>query len=157
MFSKSTASEALGFLVPLILDPTRFLGKLVLVLTDNAAAVQVLNKGYSTGDPWASTICRAARVVAAGLYCSLTAKWEPRRSSRGSRISDNLTHNLLEELDAQEVKSYIQNKSVRFPPPMKDWMARPGSDNHLGPKCLSWILENFPTVNIKNCDESHKP
>ena len=39
VFSKSTTLEALGFLVPLILDPTRFLGKLVLVLTDNAAAV----------------------------------------------------------------------------------------------------------------------
>ena len=73
-YAKSTSLEALGFLAPFVINPMRFLGRSVVVVTDNAAAALTLAKGYSTGDPWASTICRAARVVAAGLSCVLTAK-----------------------------------------------------------------------------------
>ena len=145
-YAKSTALEALGFLVPLLIDPARFMGVKVLVITDNAAAALALVRGYSAGDPWASTICRAARVVAAALGCCLQADWEPRRSSRGSRISDNLTHNLLVELDSREIDAYLQHGKVCFPLPILRWMASPQSDNKLGYKCWIWLKEEYPEV-----------
>ena len=148
-FSKSTSLEALGFLVPLMMDPGRFLGKHTVVVTDNAAAVLVFKKGYSKGDAWATTICRAARVVAAGLCCQLQVKWERRRSSRETRISDNLTHNLLEELDDKEIDAYIEKGFVKFPPPILNWMASPGSDLSLGRKCLDWLEDSFPFIKME--------
>ena len=125
------------------MDPSRFMGKEVLVVTDNAAAVHILAKGYSTGDPWASCICRAARIIAAKLCCRLQAVWEPRRSSRGSVISDNLTHNLLFELSNNEVEAYLSQKSVEFPPPLLNWMANPYNDTTLGYKCWLWLSSSF--------------
>ena len=145
-FSKSTALEALGFLAPLLVDPVRYLGKKVVVVTDNAAAVLTLKRGYSKNDEWATTLCRAARVVAAGLCCSLEARWEPRRSSRQTRISDNLTHNLLEELDDAEVEAYLEKACVAFPRPILAWMGAPGVNPSLGFECLQWIKEIFPEL-----------
>ena len=145
-YSKSTSLEALGFLVPLVMKPDKFIGRKTIVISDNAASVLILGKGYSSGDPWATTICRAARVVAAALGCDLLAKWEPRRSSRETRISDNLTHNLLDELEREEVTAYIEDRSVSFPHPVLQWMAQPGIDTDLGYKCLRWMSSKFDKV-----------
>ena len=144
-FSKSTALEALGFLAPLLVDPIRFIGKKMVIVTDNAVAVLVLKKGYSS-DLWATTLCRAARVVAAGLCCQIMARWEPRRSSQATRISDDLTHNLLTELEEKEVDAYLERAQVSFPEPILGWMAKPRVDHSLGNKCLQWILKTFPVL-----------
>ena len=107
---------------------------------DNVASVLVLKKGYSSGDPW------AARVVAAGLGCHLQAVWEPRRSSRPTRIADNLTHNLLEELDEEEIVSYLNRGQVTFPAPLLEWMSSPQPDQRLGLQCLRWVRRMFPDL-----------
>ena len=143
-FSKSTALEALGFLVPLLKDPARFISTHTLVVTDNAAAVLIFKKGYSKGDSWATTICRAARIVAAALCCKLEVKWERRRSSRASRIADNLTHNLLEELDDSEIDAYLEGDSVTFPLPILQWMSDPKPDYSLGARCIKWMVQTYP-------------
>ena len=104
--SKTTALVALGFLTVLILDPLRFTERRALFCCDNWGSVIAFKKGYS-GDPWATTIVRATRVVSAGPGCTLATKWEKRRSSRPSRIADNLAHNNLEELTLTEVEAYL--------------------------------------------------
>ena len=124
----------------------RFVGKKILFIVDNVAAVIALEKGYSTGDPWATTLIRAAKVVASGIGASLVAEWEPRRSCRGSRISDNLTHNILQELVEEEMKAYLEDKHVTFPPPILDWMSYPAPDRCLGLQCLNWIKNKFKDI-----------
>ena len=114
-YAKSTALESIGFLAILLIDPLRFIEKTVVITSDNAASVQVLKKGHSRGDPWATTICRAARVVAAGLGCQLQTVWEPCHPSCPTHIRDNLTHNFLDELEEEEIDSYLQMSQVRFP------------------------------------------
>ena len=71
VFNKTTSLEALGPLATLCLDPLRFTGREVTFTIDNAATVICLEKGYSKGDPWATTVARATRVVAAGINSSV--------------------------------------------------------------------------------------
>ena len=105
-----------------------------------------LSKGYSKSDPLATTIIRAARVVAANCGIDIYTEWEPRRTSRGSRVADNLSHNLLRELTHQELEAYLENGYVNFPAPILQWMAHPEPDQSLGLKCVKWIRSKHPEV-----------
>ena len=116
-FCKTTMLECLAYLTILCLEPLKFIEEEVLFYIDNMASVIALQKGRS-GDPWATTIVRAARVVAAALGCSLFAEWEKRRSSRGAQIADDLTHNLVAELDKTELESYMRGHYIEFPKPI---------------------------------------
>ena len=147
VYCKTTALEALGYLVALCLDPLRYAEKDALFPVDNMAAVLALQRGYSR-DPWTSTIVRAARVMAAGIGCSIYSEWERRRSSRPTRIADDLTHNLLSELSTVELDAYINLGQVSFPQPVLDWMATPGPDPGLGYRCLLWLRHQFPGLRI---------
>ena len=147
VFCKTTALEALGFLVTLCLGPLRFAEREAIFTNDNIATVIALKKGYSK-DSWTTAIVRASRVVAAGIGCAIFATWERRRSSPQTNIADDLTHNLLTDLTAKEVDSYLALGQVSFPPPILQWMARPGPDQTLGYSCLIWLREEFPALRI---------
>ena len=137
--------ECLAYLAALCIDPMRFAEEDVVFHIDNVASVMALRKGYSK-DLLASTIVRASRVVAASLGCSLYATWERRRSTRGSIIADDLTHNLVGSLNREELQAYLDKGLVKFPEPMLEWMAQPKVDLTLGRKCVMWICERFPEV-----------
>ena len=140
VFNKTTMLEGLAFLTVMCLDSLTFVECESLFHIDNIATTITLDKGYST-DPWATTVVRAGRVEAAGIGCSLYSVWERRRSSRPSRIADDLTHNLLTELTNEEVSSLLDFGQVSFPLPILQWMANPGTDQSLGCRCLNWVRE----------------
>ena len=142
---KTTALECLGPIASLYLDPMRFFGKEVVFHIDNMASVTSIGKGHSK-DPWASTLICATRTVDASLCCGVFASWERRRSSRGSCITDDLTHNLVASLDDHEVQAYISKSAVAFPLPIPDWMASPSKDSSLGRKCVMWLRRQFPEL-----------
>ena len=147
-FCKTTSLECLGFLATLCWDPLRFVGRKVLFMIDNVASSIALTKGYSSGDPWATTIVRATRVVASGLGASVASEWEPRRSSKGGEIADNLSHNILSGLQESEIEAYLERRLVRFPQPILNWMSRPCQDQGLGLRCLRWLRKEFPSVRM---------
>ena len=142
-YCKTTTLESLAYLATLCIDPMRFVGTEVVFHIDNHAAVIALRKGHSR-DSWASTIVRAARVVAAALGCSLFSEWERRRSTRGSIIADELTHNLIAVLNDQELQEYLVLGRVEFPEPISQWLANPGPDVGLGMRCVLWMRRYFP-------------
>ena len=144
-FCKTTTLESLAILTTLCLDPLRFIEQEALFHIDNMATVLALEKGHSR-DLWASTIVRAARVVAASLGCEIFATWERRRSSRGSIIADELTHNLVACLNDEELSAYILRNTLSFPAPILQWMMKPGRDLTLGRRCVLWVRESFPAV-----------
>ena len=45
-----------------------------------------------------------------------------------------------------EVDAYLARATVKFPPPLLTWMARPQPDQGLGRRCLLWIYEQYPTI-----------
>ena len=131
----------------LCLDPLRFIEKEAIFHIDNIATTIAFKKGFST-DPLATTVLRAARVVAAGIGCQPFANWERRRSSVGSRIADDLTHNIFTELSDSEVERLLDLGHVAFPPPILQWMIKPGVDLDLGYMCLQWIKESNAAVKL---------
>ena len=98
---------------------------------DNIATTNALNKGHST-DLWATTEIRAGQVLTAGIGCSLFSVWERKRSSRATRIVDDLTQNLLTELEDSELTSFLDVGQVAFPAPILRWMDNPCTDLGLG-------------------------
>ena len=146
-FCKTISLEALGVLATLCLDPLRFIGKEVVFFIDNIGTVISFEKGYSK-DEWTTTIVRASRVIAAALGCFILVRWERRRSSKGSKIADDLTHNLLEGLSGSEVESFISLGAVSFPEAIQEWMASPGKDRSLGRRVFSWLLKEFPSLSV---------
>ena len=147
-YHKTTALECLGLLAALTLDPMRFVEREALFHMDNIASVYALKRGHSKKDEWATTLVRAARVVAAGLGCSLFIEWERRRTSRESIIADELTHNLVQGLDKKELEAYLLQGKVAFADPILEWMAKPRRDPTLGERTLSWLKKNFVALKI---------
>ena len=143
---KTTLLESLAYLTTLLLCPPRFVNQSVVFKIDSIAAVSALMKGRSTSDELATTIIRAARLVAASLGCRMASEWLPRRSNRGSIIADDLTHNLTRLLSSEELHSYLTNCVVSFPAPILSWMANPVEDHTLGRKCVLWMSEKYPEV-----------
>ena len=146
IYHKSTLLEALGPLATLLLCPDRFKGRSVSFKQDSQSAVSALKKGRSPSDELTTTIVRASRVVAAFLFCDISAEWIPRRSNRQSIIADDLTHNLTASLDKDELDSYLGGCAVAFPLPILQWMDNPVEDHTLGRKCVMWVSTNYPNL-----------
>ena len=123
------------------------MGREALFFNDNASTVISFKKGYSR-DPWTSSIVRAARELAAALGASLFVEWERRRSSYGSEVADDLTHNLLGNLSEEELISYLSLGITSFPRPILEWMGAPRSDRSLGTRVIRWILLEYPALNV---------
>ena len=147
MYCKTNVLESQAYLATLMIDPLRFIGQDIVFGIDNTASILALRKGYSK-DYLVTTLVRAARVVAAGISSHIHAVWTPRRSSRETRIADNLSHNLLEELTREEVQAYVSLGCVSFPEPVLQWMRRPGSDDFLGSRSLEWMFSRFPGLSV---------
>ena len=144
---KTATLECFGLLGAMCSDPLRFAEKEVLFHIDNVASVYALSKGHSR-DEWATTIVRAACVVASGIGCSLYSEWERRRSTRESCIADDLTHNLVGSLDNKELQAYLSAGKVEFPEPILEWMAKPERDQSLGARILLWLRNEFVGLKI---------
>ena len=99
-------------------------------------------------DEWATTVVRAARLVAAGIGCTLYVDWERRRSSRESIIADNLTHNLLVGLDDNELETYLAYGNVSFAEPILQWMASPRKDLKWGSRIIVWLRKQYIGLNM---------
>ena len=146
-FCKTTTLECLAYVAVLCIDPHRFVENEVLFHIDNVASVIALEKGRSR-DPWASTLVRAARVIAASLGCTLFSEWEGRRSTRESRIADDLTDNLVANLDDLELSTYLSSNYIEFPEPILNWMANTSTDLTLGKRCIEWIRSRSPEIKL---------
>ena len=144
--NKTTLLESLGYLATLLLCPTNFMGQSVTFRIDCIGAVVALRKGRSVTDELATTVTRAARVVAAAIGCVIQSEWVPRRSNRQSVIADDLSHNHTSNLSKSELHSLLMMGAVSFPPPLLAWMADPRQDQTLGRKCLLWITGVNPDL-----------
>ena len=146
IYCKSTLLESLGYLTPMLLCPQRFVGQCACFNLDSVAAVAAQRRGRSVTDDLATTVVRAARVVAAAIGCIISSDWVPRRSDRQSIIADDLTHNITSNLSREELKAYLDLATVSFPPPILRWMDHPVEDPALGRKCVLWLAIKFPEL-----------
>ena len=138
---KTTTLETLGLLSTLLLAPDLLRGRSVLHVVDSVSTVLAWPRGRSVLDSWASTLIRATAHVCAMLEINLYMEWQPRRSDRCTKVVDNLSHDLCEDLLPVEVQAYLMETQLGFPSPLLKWLRNPRSDFNLGPKLIRW-LEN---------------
>ena len=145
---QTTVLEALGPLVTLAIDPWRFMNTQTVFKIDNMATCIAYTKGRAKTAYLASSLVRAARVVAASINTKLVVQWERRRSTKASRIADDLTHNLLKECTPQEVQSFLEKNVLTFPPPIQSWITNPAPSSTLGPDLLAWMSQVHGTPHL---------
>ena len=133
--------EALGFLIPMLIDPHRCIGRNLHLHIDNFAVVCAFKKRRSS-DKLAHTIIRAAYLTAGALACKLFVTWIPRRSNDPSIIADDLTHS---DFTTALAKYSYCTTAVHdaFPPPISEWMRRPVYDRNLGHHILDWMRQMY--------------
>ena len=137
----SSTLEALGILIPLMIDPHRCVGRDIRFHIDNFAVVCAFKKRRS-GDKLAHTVIRAAYLVAGALACKLFVTWIPRRSNVASIIADDLTH--IDFTSALETHPYCSTTLHEdFPPPVSNWMGNPVHDRDLGHNILHWMRQTY--------------
>lgn len=133
--------EALGILIPMMIDPFRCVGKSLHIHIDNIAVVFSFRKRRSK-DTLAHTIIRASYLLAGALACTLSVSWIPRRSERNSIIADDLTHSDFES--ALKMDRFTTTKLYEsFPPPISNWMRNPSYDRDLGHKVIAWMAHYY--------------
>ena len=135
--------EALGVLVPLVINPHRCVGKTLHYQVDNIAVVFAFNKRRSN-DKLAHTIIRASYLVAGALACKIFVSWRPRRSDEGSIIADDLTH--IDFSTALSLDQFSYTRTLSFPPSISDWMKEPAYDRDLGHHILSWMSSYYDNL-----------
>ena len=129
--------EAMGLLLPLMLQPQTCVGKDIHVYIDNLAVVFAFKKRRSE-DLLAQSLLRAALLVAGALACRLFVSWVPRRSNTGSSVADDLTHgNFTSSIMGDPHGSQCVLET--FPDPIRCWMENPVYDRDLGHKVLEWM------------------
>ena len=141
---KTTCLESLSYLATLCIDPARFVHQEVNFNVDNLASTLALPRGRSRKDTWATTLVRAARVVAAALGTTLHTTWIPRCSSREAIIADDLSHCKTASLSKSELAAFLDRGQISFPDPILQWMQNPRTDHLLGVSCLKWIKREHP-------------
>ena len=136
--------EALGILLPMVIDPHRCVGKALHFNIDNIAVVFSFHKRRSK-DRLAHTLIRAAYLVAGALSSRLFVSWVPRRSDESSKIADDLTHSDFRsvlDLFPQATKKTFES----FPPPISKWMRDPVHDRDLGHAIIAWMASYYSNL-----------
>ena len=129
--------EALGLLVPLVIYPARLARKAIHFRIDNLAVVWAFRKKRSD-NKLTETLIRAADLVAGAMGSRLFVSWMPRRSSRSTVITDDLTL-----VDFSSCLEYDRRALIviyeDFPPPISKWMERAVHKRDLGYSIIEWI------------------
>ena len=141
---KTTLLESLSYLATLCIDPSRWVNQELDCKVDNMASTLALPRGRSKTDKWATTVIRAARVVAAGLGATIHTSCIPRCSSREAVVADDLSHCRTSRLSSAELTAFLQGGHISFPDPILKWMQSPRPDTSLGMCCLQWIKKKHP-------------
>ena len=136
--------EALGILLPMMLEPHRCVGQPLHIHIDNIAIVFAFQK-RRCNDKLAHSVIRASYLVAGALACQLFVSWVPRRSDAQSIIADDLTH--IDFESASRLDPYGSTITHEcFPPPIQKWMQCPVYDKNLGHAVLAWMAEHYDNL-----------
>ena len=136
--------EAMGILLPMMLEPHRCVGKALHFHIDNMAVVYSFQKRRSK-DRLAHCLIRAAYLLAGAMASSLFVSWVPRRSDTPSKVADDLTHiDFASALGADPFGSTTSHD--HFPPPIRVWMRNPHYDRDLGHTVIAWMSSHYDNL-----------
>ena len=140
----SSTLEALGLIIPMMIEPYRCVGRALHFNIDNFAVVCSVHKRRSH-DRLAHTLIRAAYMVSGALACKISASWICRRSDPSSVVADDLTH--MDFGSTTLVDQYANTSTHQyFPEPIRAWMRDPHYDRDLGHKILRWMSRTYDNL-----------
>ena len=111
----------------------------MLIYVDNKPSCYAFAKGKSTLDPWATFILEILAVILIHLEVALVVKHCKRRTTKESRLADDLTRN---DLKGQRRFKKYQRKGILqtgWPPALEAWMRNP----RFSPQVKWDILQDF--------------
>ena len=140
----SSTLEALGLIIPMMIEPHRCVGKALHFNIDNFAVVCSAQKRRSR-DRLAHTLIRAAYLVSGALACKIFVSWRQRRSDPPSVVADDLTH--MDFRSATSLDQYVNTSTHQyFPEPISRWMRNPCFDRDLGHKIIEWMSRTYDNL-----------
>ena len=138
---KLTALELIGPLVSLVVFAERCRGWPVNIWVDNAGAVRIWQKGYSSWCRLSTTIVKALSSVASALGCRVEIRKVARCSGTGPKLAD--------QLSKAEFKAFRETGRAagwpldvdpsRLQGPLLRWVQRPEPWDDLGHVVLLWL------------------
>ena len=135
---KLSLLELMGPLFVVAVGHKQCKGQDVRVWVDNAGAVHIYRKGYSTACPRTSTVARAIAVVAAGLGCRLYVCKIRRCSTPGAVMADAISKGELRKFAGLWDGPLPEGAMV--PRCLLRWLQNPVADPGLGDRILGEIL-----------------
>ena len=133
-----SALELLGPVLTLAAGFQWAKGRHVRIWVDNAAAVHIYRKGYSTSCPLSSTLVKALDWLAAALSCKVDIVKISRCSNTPSLMADALSKGhfwRFHQLAAADNLSMAADKAW-VPTALMKWIVNPQDDDRLGQKIL---------------------
>jgi hypothetical protein len=146
---KLSALELIGplFLVACLLPSLR--NKQLIIWVDNAGAVAIWRKGYSTRCPLSSTIVTTLNDIAAAVGCTVFLKKITRCSSTGALLADHLSKARFRECRtlAAQRRWQLNIEPLRIPVSLLGWADKPMPSDDLAQTILSELAVSHPILN----------
>jgi hypothetical protein len=146
---KLSALELIGplFHVASLLPCLR--NKQLIIWVDNAGAVAIWDKGYSTRCPLASMIVTAISDIAAAVGCSVFLKKITRCSSTGAVLADHLSKANFAEFRACAAQQQwpLNTEPLKLLVALLRWADRPTPSDDLAQVVLTELSSSHPIFN----------
>jgi hypothetical protein len=141
---KLSALELIGPLVAVVAGHEKFANSHVTCWVDNAGAVAIWQKGYSTRCRLSSTIVTTTHAVAAAIGCTLHIQKIRRCSEKFSTIADALSKGYFQNARAA---GQLDVGPAAIPSSLLRWINEPAPDDDLADRILKQISRTFPVLN----------
>jgi hypothetical protein len=146
---KLSALELVGPLVTVAAGHHLLRNKQVIIWVDNAGAVAIWNKGYSTRCALSSTIVSAISAVAAAIGCTVFIKKIARCSAAGAVMADHLSKANFQwfRQHAAQVGWRLQVEPARVPVTLLRWIDKLVQSDDLAHDILRELARDGPILN----------
>jgi hypothetical protein len=146
---KLSALELIGPLVVISAAHSRLRNRQVIIWVDNAGAVAIWEKGYSTRCPLASTIVTAIADISAAIGCTVFIRKIRRCSNAGAELADHLSkaNFVLFRQCAQLSGWELHPEPAGVPVALLRWIDKPVQSDDLAQDILSELARSVPILN----------
>ena len=140
--NKTTVLELCAIILPLYHCIVEYMGRNLIIHTDNYGAVWGWKKGRLKNCQYASCLIEALMIISVNFSVNLHIKHQLRCSTHLTIYADNLTRQDLRSDTTK--KKFQKNLKTGFPPSLLTWLQNPPTyDTMLGLNIVNDILNNI--------------
>jgi hypothetical protein len=146
---KLSALELIGPLIVVAAAHQQLRGQQLVIWVDNAGAVEIWRKGYSTRCALASTIVTTIAAVSAAVGCTVFMRKITRCSNAGAVLADHLSkaNFIMFRQSAAEQQWHLNLEPAQIPVALLRWIDRPCQSDDLAHEILADLAKISPILN----------